>query len=75
MRNLDDQPEKPRFYSVTEAATILRMSPMTLYRAIDSGSFPAIRIRGRLVVPARAIDKMENTALFRDEAVDAAEFS
>ncbi|WP_410585474.1 helix-turn-helix domain-containing protein [Amycolatopsis sp. lyj-108] len=75
MRNLDDEPETPRFHSVAEAARILRMSPMTLYRAIDSGSFPAVRVRGRLVVPARAIDSMENAALFRDEAVDAAEFT
>ncbi|MFC9250075.1 helix-turn-helix domain-containing protein [Amycolatopsis thailandensis] len=74
MRNLDDF-EKPRFYSVTEAARILRMSPMTLYRAIDSGSFPAVRVRGRLVIPARAIEKMEQAALFREEAVDAAEFT
>lgn len=44
-------------------------------RAINLGSFPVIRILGRLVVPARSIDKTENAALFRDEAVDAAELS
>ncbi|OXM43456.1 helix-turn-helix domain-containing protein [Amycolatopsis alba] len=75
MRNLGDKAEKPRFFSVNEAARILRMSPMTLYRAINSGSFPAIRVRGRLTVPAGAIDKMEKAALYRNEVVDAAEFT
>lgn len=52
-----------RFYSVTEAAELLGLSEPTLYRAIRSGDFPAIRVRGRFVIPARAIDDMEASAL------------
>lgn len=76
MRKSDDKPAEPvRFYQVSEAADILRVSPMTLYRAIKAREFPAVIIRGRISVPARAIENMEKAALFRDEAIDAAEFS
>ena len=33
------------------------MSPMTLYRAISAGKFPAVRIRGRLIVPIAALGR------------------
>ncbi|WP_441338585.1 hypothetical protein [Micromonospora sp. NBS 11-29] len=39
------------------------MSEVTLYRAIHAGQFPAIKVRGRFVIPARAIDDMEASAL------------
>lgn len=52
-----------RFYAVSEAAELLGLSEPTLYRAIRGGEFPAIRVRGRYVVPAKAIDQMETNAL------------
>lgn len=70
----DDQ-EAPRFYNVREAARILRISPMTLYRAIEENAFPAIRVRNRLAVPAKAIDDMEDAALAKRSAVDAADWA
>jgi excisionase family DNA binding protein len=60
-----------RFYTVTEAAQMFRMSEMTLYRAIRDGQFPAVRIRGRLIIPARAIDAMTDEATQRGALVDA----
>ncbi|WP_285790619.1 hypothetical protein [Micromonospora sp. NBRC 101691] len=39
------------------------MSEVTLYRAIHAGQFPAIKVRGRLVIPARVLDDMEESAL------------
>jgi excisionase family DNA binding protein len=48
----------PVFYTVTEAARILRVGASTLYRAIREGAFPAIRLRTRYVVPAVALDKL-----------------
>jgi excisionase family DNA binding protein len=48
--------EPPVFYSVTKAARYLGMSPATLYRAIEAGEFPAIKIRGRLRVLGEVID-------------------
>ena len=52
-----------RFYTVTEAALLLRLSAPTIYREIRAGRFPAIRVRGRYVIPAKALDAMEQAAL------------
>jgi excisionase family DNA binding protein len=52
-----------RFYTVTEAAQLLRLSAPTIYREIRAGRFPAIRVRGRYVIPAKALDAMEQAAL------------
>ncbi len=46
------------FYTVTEAAAVLRVAPATLYRAIREDAFPAVRIRTRYVVPAAALDRL-----------------
>ena len=63
-----------RFRSVAETASILGMSEVTLYRAIHAGGFPAIKVRGRYVVPSRVIDDMESSAL-ASGLVDAAAYS
>jgi excisionase family DNA binding protein len=60
------------FMSVTETAKLLGMSDMTLYRAIAAGEFPAVRVRGRLIVPTRAIEEMIDVALADGRSVDAA---
>ena len=66
--------EAPRFYSVAEVAQMFGMSTMTVYRAIAAGEFPAIKVRGRLIVPARAIDAMAEAAVVEQTVVDAAGF-
>jgi excisionase family DNA binding protein len=66
--------EAPRFYSVPQVARILGTAPVTLYRAIRDGEFPAVRIRGRLIVPARAIDAMIDAAIEDHAIVDASEW-
>lgn len=48
----------PAFYTVREVATILRVDPATLYRAIREDAFPAVRVRTRYVVPAAVLDKL-----------------
>ena len=48
-------PQGPTFHDVREVAGILRMSRMTVYRAIASGELAAVRIRGRWLVPAKVI--------------------
>ena len=60
--------------SVAETARLLGMSEMTLYRAISAGEFPAVRIRGRLIVPARAIDEMVEATLTTGRPVDTADW-
>jgi excisionase family DNA binding protein len=64
----------PAFYSVAEAARLFGMSEMTLYRAIHAGQFPAVRIRGRLIIPAKAIDAMIEAAVSDGRLVDAADW-
>jgi len=61
-----------KFYSVAEVADMFGMSPMTVYRAISAGEFPAVRIRGRLIIPAKAIDAMAEIATTQQTVVDAA---
>lgn len=51
-----------RFYSVREAAQLLGVSPMTVYRAIADGELLAVRIRKRLIIPAHAIDELVEPA-------------
>jgi excisionase family DNA binding protein len=65
-------PEPPAFYSVAATAQMLGMSEMTLYRAIHDGQFPAVRIRGRLIIPAKAIEAMVEAAVDGGHLVDAA---
>lgn len=66
--------EAPRFYSVAQTAEMLGMSSMTLYRAIRDRQFPAVKIRGRYIVPAKAIEAMIEAAIAERGPVDAAEF-
>ncbi len=70
----DQQPagaNRPRFYTVAAVAELLGLSESTLFRAVRAGEFPAIKVRGRYVVPAKAIDDLESSAL-SSGLVDAA---
>ncbi|MCE7011830.1 helix-turn-helix domain-containing protein [Kibdelosporangium philippinense] len=62
----------PAFYTVREAARILRVDPATLYRAIREDAFPAIRVRARYVIPSAALDKLINEAAESGGCVDVA---
>ena len=62
----------PRFMSVSSVARMFGISDVTLYRAIAAGEFPAVRIRGRLIVPTRAIEAMAEAATSAQSVVDAA---
>ena len=64
--------EAPRFYSVAEVARMFGLSTMTVYRAIAAGEFPAVKVRNRLIVPARAIEAMAEAAVADQTVVDAA---
>ncbi|WP_026361549.1 helix-turn-helix domain-containing protein [Amycolatopsis nigrescens] len=62
----------PAFYTVKEAARIVRVDPSTLYRAIREGAFPAVRVRTRYVVPAAALDRLISEAAESGGCVDPA---
>jgi excisionase family DNA binding protein len=65
----------PSFYTVREAAKIMRCNPKTLYRAIREDAFPAVRVRTRYVVPARAIDELVERAGASDGCIDVAKMT
>jgi excisionase family DNA binding protein len=65
----------PAFYTVHEAAQILRCNPNTLYRAIHDDAFPAVRIRGRFIVPAVAVDRLAAEAVEIGGCVDVAKLA
>lgn len=76
MRRLQEHrvavPEPRKFYNVAEVARMFNMSDMTFYRAIQDGQFPAVRVRGRFAIPAKAIDEMIDFAVANNVVVDAA---
>ncbi|WP_205623126.1 helix-turn-helix domain-containing protein [Sciscionella marina] len=67
-------PTQPRFLNVRQAAHLLQVSPMTLYRAIEAGEFPALKIRGRYTIPAQAIENMEATVVQESREMNSADF-
>ncbi|WP_442785112.1 helix-turn-helix domain-containing protein [Amycolatopsis sp. H20-H5] len=69
------KPKRPRFYRVSEVTTMLNLSTVTLYRAIEAGEFPAIRVRGRIIIPARAVDDIEQAAVTGNRVVEMADFT
>lgn len=64
----------PLFYTVPDAARLMQTAPVTLYRAIRNGEFPAMRIGRRVVVPAKAIEAMVDAAVAEQNVVAAAAF-
>lgn len=64
-----------RWYSVAETARMFGVSPNTLYREIEAGQFPAVKIRSRWVIPAKAIDQMENAAIAEQAPIHAADYA
>lgn len=75
MNGTPQNAEKPTFYTVREAARIMRCNPSTLYRAIREDAFPAGRIRTRYVVPASAVDKLAEDASESGGCVDVAQIA
>lgn len=63
---------RPAFYTVAEAARVLRVDPATIYRAIRDDAFPAVRIRARYVVPAAAVERLAAEAAESGGCVDVA---
>jgi excisionase family DNA binding protein len=67
-------------YSVPEAAALLSISQEYLYRLIQAGEFPAVRMRigvrqGRYVVPAKAVEQMLDFVSDAGSCVDAREWT
>ena len=44
-----------KFFTVTEVAEMMRVSPMTVYRMVHSGEVPAIRFGRSFRIPEAAV--------------------
>jgi len=75
MTDATNLPQGPTFYTVREAAKVLRCDAATLYRAIRDYAFPAVRIRTRYVVPAKVVDQMIRDAVETGACVDVAKIA
>lgn len=67
-------------YSVPEAAALLSISQEYLYRLIQNDGFPAVHMRiggrqGRYIVPAKAVEKLLDSAFDASTCVDAREWT
>ena len=51
-------PAARRTYTITETAEILGISRTTAYECAKGGVLPVLKLRGRLVVPAAALEAM-----------------
>ncbi len=65
----------PAFYTVEEIAAALRVDPVTIYRAIRAGEFPAVKVRKRYVVPQRAIELLVEDVVSTGACIDTAEWT
>lgn len=50
--------QEPRTFSVIGAAQTLGISRASVYRLIQRGELPAVRLGWRLVIPREAIDEL-----------------
>ncbi|MFE1288638.1 helix-turn-helix domain-containing protein [Streptomyces sp. NPDC058751] len=60
---------------IAEAAEQLGVSYQTLWRAIREGEFPGIKIRGRILVPIKAIELLMESVTRSGQLVDAADWT
>ncbi|MFG1820393.1 helix-turn-helix domain-containing protein [Kribbella sp. NPDC049174] len=74
MSDVSSDEKSRKFLSITEAAEILGLSRMTLYRVIAAGEFPTVRVGRRLFVPGQALDDLVAAAIACGGVVDAAEW-
>jgi excisionase family DNA binding protein len=65
----------PAFYTVREAAAVLRCDPATLYRAIRDDEFPVVKLRSRYVVPAQVLNQLIQDAVDTGACVDIAKIA
>ena len=68
-------PERTKpWLDVREAANHLGVSPMSLYRAVADGRFPAVKIGTRIRIPAGALTAMADVALRTGSVIDTADW-
>ena len=63
-----------RFYTLKEAAAILKVNPSTLSRQCSAGTFPHVKI-GRVVrIPVAEVDRLERGEPARSSLMDVPDY-
>jgi predicted DNA-binding transcriptional regulator AlpA len=62
-------------YTIPETAALCSVSHEHLYRQVRAGLFPALRLNGRYVVPAKAVDDLLASASAAGGCIDVAEWA
>ncbi|MEZ0577817.1 helix-turn-helix domain-containing protein [Nocardioides sp. MH1] len=52
----DSRPD-PKFLTIAEVATMMRVSKMTVYRLVHNGELPAVRVGRSFRVPEADVDE------------------
>ncbi|MFF3247394.1 helix-turn-helix domain-containing protein [Streptomyces sp. NPDC002870] len=71
----DRRPGAKLAVTIAEAADQLGVSYQTLWRAIRDGEFPGIKIRGRILVPIKAIERLMDAVSDSGQLVDVADWT
>ena len=71
--NGEGQTSRRALLSVAQVASEVGISQMSLYRLIRAGELPAVRLGGRIFVPAKVIEQLSEAAMASGGTVSAAE--
>jgi excisionase family DNA binding protein len=55
--------DMPQFFTIDEAASILRVSRVTIHRKLSSGEIRAARLGKRVLIPAAWLQELVDQAL------------
>lgn len=66
---------EPRFYTLAEAAEILRVNPSTLSRQCQAGTFPHVRVGRTLRIPVAEVERLERGEPARTSLMDVPDYS
>lgn len=67
-------PTDPRFYTLKEAAEILRVNPSTLSRQCAAGTFPHTRVGRTVRIPVAEVERLERGEPQRAGVMDVPDY-
>lgn len=67
-------PTDPRFYTLKEAAEILRVNPSTLSRQCAAGTFPHVRVGRTVRIPVAEVERLERGEPQRASVMDVPDY-
>ena len=54
--------EKPQFFSIRKTAEILQVSNLTVWRRVQAGEIPSVRLGKRVLIPDTFFERLKETA-------------